>query len=113
MKLKDQAQFRYMGKGNVPVVDLFDITTGKAMYGQDVHLPGMKFAVIARSPVVGGKVVSVDSTEAMKVPGVEKVVQIARDACAREVRAARRRRGDREEHLGGDEGPRCAEDHLG
>src|SRR5262245_19787343 len=77
VKLKDQAQFRYMGKGNVPLVDLMDITTGKAVYGQDVNLPGLKFAVIARSPVVGGKVASVDSTEAMKVPGVEKIVQIA------------------------------------
>ena len=76
-------------------------------------LDGMKYAVIARSPVVGGKVASFDSTEAMKVPGVEKIVQIARHARAREVRAARRRRGDREKHLGGDEGPRGAQDHLG
>ena len=30
-----------------------------------------------------------------------------------EVRAARRRRGDREQHLGGDQGPRRAEDRLG
>src|SRR5215467_1944092 len=77
VKLKEQSQFRYMGKGNVGIVDLFDITTGKATYGQDVRLDGMKYAVIARSPVVGGKVASVDSTEAMKVPGVEKIVQIA------------------------------------
>jgi isoquinoline 1-oxidoreductase beta subunit len=77
VRLKEQSAFRYMGKGNVPVVDLFDITVGAAIYGQDVHLSDMKYAVIARSPVVGGKVVSVDSTETMKVPGVEKVVQIA------------------------------------
>ena len=31
-----------------PLVDLFDITVGAAMYGQDVMLQGMKFAVIAR-----------------------------------------------------------------
>src|SRR6185295_15900872 len=61
----------------VGIVDLFDITTGKATYGQDVHFNGMKYAVVARSPVVGGKVASVDSTEAMKVAGVEKIVQIA------------------------------------
>src|SRR5690606_27491239 len=68
--------FRYMGKGNVPVVDLFDITTGKAVYGQDVMLPGMKFAVVARPPVVGGKAASYDAAAAMKVPGVEKVVEL-------------------------------------
>ena len=44
------------------IVDLFDITTGKATYGQDVMLPGMKFAVVARPPVVGGKVASFDAS---------------------------------------------------
>jgi isoquinoline 1-oxidoreductase beta subunit len=76
VKLKDPAAFRYIGKGNVPVVDLFDITTGHATYGQDVMRPGMKFAVIARSPVVGGSIVSFDPADALKVPGVEKVVKI-------------------------------------
>ena len=36
----------------------------------------MKFAVIARPPVVGGKLASFDATEALKVPGVEKVVEV-------------------------------------
>ena len=74
--LKTEAQFRYIGKGPFPTVDLFDITVGKARYGQDVSMPGMKFAVIARSPVVGGKLVSVDDSAALKVPGVEKIVKI-------------------------------------
>jgi isoquinoline 1-oxidoreductase beta subunit len=76
VKLKEQAQFRYMGKGNVGLVDLFDITTGKATYGQDVRLDGMKYAVIARPPVVGGKVASVDDSAALKVPGVEKILKL-------------------------------------
>jgi isoquinoline 1-oxidoreductase beta subunit len=75
LRLKDPSQFRYIGK-DTPIVDGFDITTGKAMYGTDTRLPGMKYAVIARPPVYGGKVKSVDSAEAMKIPGVEKVVQI-------------------------------------
>ena len=58
VKLKDASAFRYIGKGNVRIADIVDITTGKAIYGQDVMLPGMKFAVIARPPVVGGKVAS-------------------------------------------------------
>ena len=62
IRLKEPSAFRYIGKGNVPIVDLFDITTGRATYGQDVMRPGMKFAVIARSPVVGGKIVSFDAT---------------------------------------------------
>ena len=76
VKLKEPSAFRYIGKGNVPLVDLTDITTGKATYGQDVMLDGMKFAVVARPPVVGGKVVSFDAAEALKVPGVEKVVKL-------------------------------------
>jgi isoquinoline 1-oxidoreductase beta subunit len=76
VKLKDPSAFRYIGKGNVALVDLHDITVGSATYGQDVRLPGMKYAVVARPPVVGGKVVSFDATETMKVPGVEKVVQL-------------------------------------
>ena len=76
IKLKEESAFRYIGKGTVRISDLFDITTGKAIYGQDVRLPGMKFAVIARPPVVGGKVASVDTSAAMKVPGVEKIVTL-------------------------------------
>jgi isoquinoline 1-oxidoreductase beta subunit len=76
LRFKDPAAFRYIGTGSVPVVDLFDITTGRAMYGQDVRLPGMKYAVIARPPVLNGKLVSFDATEALKVPGVEKVIEV-------------------------------------
>src|SRR5947199_208242 len=76
IKLKDEASFRYLGKGNVPIVDLFDITTGRAVYGIDAKIPGMKYAVIARPPVMGGKLASYDGSAAMKVPGVEKIVVI-------------------------------------
>src|SRR6516164_9795461 len=76
IKLKNEAQFRYLGKGNVPIVDLFDITTGRAGYGIDTKLPGLKYAVIARPPVMGGKLASYDGSAAMKVPGVEKIVVI-------------------------------------
>jgi isoquinoline 1-oxidoreductase subunit beta len=77
VKLKEASAFRYIGKGNVRISDIVDITTGKASYGQDIVLPGMKFAVVARPPVVGGKVASLDSSAAMKVPGVEKIVTLA------------------------------------
>ena len=75
IRLKDPAQFRYIGK-DMPIVDGFDITTGRALYGIDTRLDGMMYAVIARPPVFGGKVASLDSAEAMKVPGVEKIVEI-------------------------------------
>ncbi|RTE94890.1 molybdopterin cofactor-binding domain-containing protein [Bradyrhizobium sp. LVM 105] len=76
LKLKDPKDFRYLGKGQIGIVDLHDITTGKARYGADVRLPGMKYAVIARPPVTGGKLVSFDPEAALKVPGVEKVMKV-------------------------------------
>src|SRR6266571_1601267 len=62
LKLKDPKDFRYLGKGEIGIVDLHDITTGGARYGADVRLPGMKYAVIARPPVTGGKVASFDGS---------------------------------------------------
>jgi len=76
IQLKDPSQFRYIGKGNVQIYDLRDITMGKANYAQDVRIDGMKYAVVARPPVLGGKAVKWDEAAAMKVPGVIKVVPI-------------------------------------
>src|SRR3954467_14741932 len=76
LRLKDEAEFRYIGKGKTSIVDLHDITTGKAVYGADVKLPGMKYAVLVRPPVVGGKLVSFDPKEALAVPGVEQVMEV-------------------------------------
>jgi isoquinoline 1-oxidoreductase beta subunit len=76
VKLKDPSEFRYIGKDNIKLVDGRNIVTGKAMYGQDVRLPGMLYAVVARPPVYLGKVASLDISAAMKVPGVVRVVRI-------------------------------------
>jgi isoquinoline 1-oxidoreductase beta subunit len=76
VRLKDPSQFRYIGKGQLKLVDAPAMVNGKAQYGIDTRLPGMLYAVVARPPVYGGKVVSVDATETLKVPGVLKVVEI-------------------------------------
>jgi isoquinoline 1-oxidoreductase beta subunit len=76
IKLKDPADFRYIGKGKTDLIDGFDITTGKATYGIDARLDGMLYAVVARPPVYQGKVKSYDASETLKVPGVIKVVAI-------------------------------------
>jgi isoquinoline 1-oxidoreductase subunit beta len=74
---KTKDEFTLIGKGKVQIADLRDITMGKAVYGADVRLPGMKFAVMARPPVLGGKVKSFDDSAAVKVPGVESVFELA------------------------------------
>src|SRR6185369_6144306 len=60
----------------LPIVDLDDIVRGKATYGIDVTLPGMKHASIERCPVYGGKAKSFDASDALKVAGVEQVIEI-------------------------------------
>jgi isoquinoline 1-oxidoreductase beta subunit len=76
LKLKDRAEFRYIGKEHVRLVDLEAIGKGQASYGMDMRLPGMVYAVVARPPVVGGKLRRLDSAKALAVPGVLKVVEI-------------------------------------
>ncbi len=76
LRLKDPSKFRYIGKGNLKLVDGRDIVTGKAQYGIDTRLDGMLYAVVARPPVYGGKVASYDAAETLKVPGVVHVVEI-------------------------------------
>ncbi|WP_207460916.1 xanthine dehydrogenase family protein molybdopterin-binding subunit [Azospirillum sp. SYSU D00513] len=76
VRLKDPKDFRYIGTEKIGLVDNWDITTGKAMYGIDTRLEGMLYAVIARPPVFGGKVATYDAAEALKTPGVVKVVAI-------------------------------------
>src|SRR3546814_12368181 len=76
IRLKDPAQFRYIGRGETGLIDGFDITTGRATYGIDTRLDGMVYAVIARPPVYGGTVKSYDDADALKIPGVLKVVAI-------------------------------------
>ncbi|MFM2126061.1 MAG: hypothetical protein RL328_2512 [Acidobacteriota bacterium] len=77
LKLKSPAEFRYIGK-EIPITDLDNILTGKAVFGQDARVPGMVFASIERSPVYGGTLVSVDDTEAKKVKGVSGTATIPR-----------------------------------
>ena len=76
LRLKDPSQFRYIGKGDLKLVDGRDIVTGKAQYGMDTRLDGMLYAVVARPPIYGARVASYDASEALKVPGVVGVVEI-------------------------------------
>ncbi|HVP76480.1 MAG TPA: molybdopterin-dependent oxidoreductase [Thermodesulfobacteriota bacterium] len=73
--LKEPKEFKVVGKA-MPRLDTPEKTSGEAIFGIDVKIPGMLTAVIARSPVFGGKVKSFDAGKAKAVPGVKKVVQV-------------------------------------
>jgi len=87
--LKKEEEFRYMGKP-MPRVDVPDKVNGKAVYGLDVTLKDLHYAIIARPPVYGAKALSFDQKAAEQVSGVHKVVQIPQGiaVCAKSVVAA-------------------------
>ena len=73
--LKDAKDFRYIGKpmGRVDTPGKVD---GTAIFGIDVRVPGMLFAVIARCPHFGGKLISCDDSAAKATPGVKAVFAV-------------------------------------
>ena len=71
--LKEAKDFALIGKP-LKRLDTPDKVNGKAVYGIDAMLPGMKFATLAACPVFGGKVGKVDDSAAKKIPGVQKIV---------------------------------------
>jgi isoquinoline 1-oxidoreductase subunit beta len=75
LKFKSKSAWRYIGKGS-PSYDLYDVVTGKGVYGMDARMNGMVYASIQRPPVLGGKVKTFDDKETLKVPGVTQTVPI-------------------------------------
>ncbi|MGL3106968.1 molybdopterin cofactor-binding domain-containing protein [Bradyrhizobium sp. BR 1432] len=73
--LKDPKDFRLVGK-STRRLDTPAKVNGTARFGIDVKLPGMLYAALEQSPVIGGTVKTVDSAKAKGIPGVVDVVQI-------------------------------------
>lgn len=71
--LKDRKDYKIIGQP-IRGVDNKTIVTGKMEFGLDARPKDMAVAVIERCPVFGGKVKSVDDSEALKIPGVERVI---------------------------------------
>jgi isoquinoline 1-oxidoreductase beta subunit len=67
--LKDPKSFRLVGT-RVRGVDNRAIVTGKPLYGIDVTVPGMKYAVFEKCGVFGGKVASANVDAVKRLPGV-------------------------------------------
>lgn len=67
LKLKDPKDYKIIGQTTAGV-ETKDILTGKPIFGIDVTVPGMLYAVFEKTPVLGGKVVSanLDAIKSMK-----------------------------------------------
>jgi isoquinoline 1-oxidoreductase beta subunit len=70
-----RAQWRRLGRSTARF-DIPEKTDGSAVYGVDVKRPAMLVATIAQCPMFGGKLVSVDTSTAEKMPGVRKVLTL-------------------------------------
>lgn len=85
--LDEAAKARLRDLRDVPLLgtrmrqlDVPDIVTGRIRFGLDARVPGMRFAVVLRSPTLGARVRAVDDAAARAVPGVSAVVPIDADA---------------------------------
>jgi len=73
--LKDPKDWKVIGQPTRRL-DTPEKINGEAVFGLDVRFDGLLTAVVARSPVFGGKVKGFDANAALAVPGVRKVVQV-------------------------------------
>jgi isoquinoline 1-oxidoreductase beta subunit len=76
VKLKQPQEWKLIGT-TVRRLDTPEKITGRAQFGIDVAFPDLRTAVVLRPPAFGAKLVKFDGADALKVPGVEKVVQTA------------------------------------
>jgi isoquinoline 1-oxidoreductase subunit beta len=73
--LKTKDQWKIIGT-RVKRIDSPEKITGRAQFGMDVQFEGLRTALVQRAPAFGGTLISFDAADALKISGVEKVVQV-------------------------------------
>lgn len=73
--LKPRSEYTLVGKA-IPRIDIPAKVNGATQYGIDVQVPGMQYAAIKISPIVGGKLISVNEASIAGNPGIEKVIKL-------------------------------------
>ena len=66
-------QYTHVGI-NVPRVDALDKVNGEAVYSSDVKAPGMLIGKCKRSPYPFARIISVDTSKALRLPGVRAAI---------------------------------------
>jgi isoquinoline 1-oxidoreductase beta subunit len=79
--LKQSKDYKIVGQ-RLPRLDSLAKVKGEAVYGIDFRLPEMKYAVLARCPLIGGKATGLDDKESKKISGVTYVGKIGESAVA-------------------------------
>jgi CO/xanthine dehydrogenase Mo-binding subunit len=77
VKLKTPEEFKLVGK-SLERIDHVAVLNGQAKFGMDIRVPGMRFCAVARCPIYGGDLGTVDSTAAEALAGVQLIVTFPR-----------------------------------
>jgi len=75
VRLKNPSEFRLIGK-RVRRLDSRLKCNGSQRFGIDMDLPGMMTALVARPPIFGGHVKTIDDKNARSIPGVVDIFEI-------------------------------------
>ncbi|MDP9782569.1 xanthine dehydrogenase family protein molybdopterin-binding subunit [Pseudomonas fluorescens] len=82
--LKDPKDFRIIGQATTRI-DAKAKSSGQQDFGIDMHLPGQLTAVVARPPVFGARIASLDDSAARATKGVKAVFRVPLDRGAEGV----------------------------
>ena len=72
---KDPSAYRYIGRPQ-PRLDIPPKVDGRAQFGIDIRVPGLRYAAIRQCPTFGGSVAHVDAARAMAYPGVVAIFDL-------------------------------------
>lgn len=75
--LKPAGQWRYIGRRDVPRIDVPSKVDGRAIYGMDIQRPDMLYGAVLRPPVQGERPEAIDDTEARAVPGITRILPLS------------------------------------
>jgi len=70
---KSAINLSVVGK-RLPKLDAPDKSTGRALFTDDISLPNMLYGKLLLSPVAHAKIISIDTSEALKFPGVKSIL---------------------------------------
>src|SRR5262249_34192358 len=76
VKLKPESEWRYLGK-KMPRIDIVAKSTGTAVFGIDLGMPGMVYATVRTNPRLGGGMKGYNADAAAKAKGVLKIEPIS------------------------------------
>ena len=66
-------EYQVIGK-RLPRIDARDKVKGRALYTDDVSMPGMLCGMILRSPHAHARIVRIDTSRAVRIPGIKAIV---------------------------------------